>query len=151
MEARNQQAVTVALKGLVNVYPQNMILVPIKEYVDLLRATKSAETELVPGAYVRLKRGKYGGDLAIVENLSENGLEVRLKLVPRLDYGRNAEAGIDGKRKRVARIPPHDSFLSRRLLSMTLEICRSVAPMRTFTRETSTSEASCTKISKSPW
>lgn len=110
MEARNQQAVTVALKGLVNVYPQNMILVPIKEYVDLLRATKSAETELVPGAYVRLKRGKYGGDLAIVENLSENGLEVRLKLVPRLDYGRNAEAGIDGKRKRVARIPPPRLF-----------------------------------------
>lgn len=109
MEARNQQAVTVALKGLVNVYPQNMILVPIKEYVDLLRATKSAETELVPGAYVRLKRGKYGGDLAIVENLSENGLEVRLKLVPRLDYGRNAEAS-DGKRKRVARIPPPRLF-----------------------------------------
>ncbi|ANB12789.1 transcription elongation factor SPT5 [Sugiyamaella lignohabitans] len=79
-----------------------MVLVPIKEYPDMFRVNKSKEQELTPGNYVRIKRGKYMGDLAIVENLSENGLEARLKVVPRLDYGKSASV-IDSdalKRKR---------------------------------------------------
>lgn len=106
IEARKQAAVIQALKGLVNVYTQNMILVPIKEYPDLLRVNKSKEQELTPGTYVRIKRGKYQGDLAVVENLSESGLEARLKIVPRLDYGKAAQlfaqANMDSKRKRPA-------------------------------------------------
>lgn len=100
IEARKQAAVLQALKGFANVYTQNMVLVPIKEYPDLLRVTKSKEMELTPGTYVRIKRGKYAGDLAIVENLSENGLEARLKVVPRLDYGRSVIIDSEGKRKR---------------------------------------------------
>ena len=108
IEARKQAAVQQALVGFTNVYPRNMVLVPIKEYPDMFRVNKSNETELIPGTYVRVKRGKYQGDLGIVENLSENGLEVRLKLVPRLDYGKGAalldesNASPDQKRKRSA-------------------------------------------------
>ncbi|VVT46978.1 uncharacterized protein SAPINGB_P001483 [Magnusiomyces paraingens] len=99
IEARKVTAVDHALKGLVNVYGSSKILVPIKEYTDLLRVNKSKEQELTPGTYVRIKRGKYQGDLAIVENLSENGLEARLKVVPRLDYGRTAALNADGKKR----------------------------------------------------
>lgn len=106
IEARKQAAITHAVKGFANVYTQNMILVPIKEYSDLLRVNKSKEQELTPGTYVRIKRGKYQGDLAVVENLLENGLEARLKIVPRLDYGKAAllfaASNQDGKRKRPA-------------------------------------------------
>lgn len=114
IEARKQSAVEQALKGFANVYMQNMVLVPIKEYPDLLHVNKSKQAELTPGSYVRIKRGKYAGDLAIVENFSENGLEARLKVVPRLDYGKSntIDTGLDGKRKRAgfgankARPPP---------------------------------------------
>jgi transcription elongation factor SPT5 len=40
---------------------------------------------------VRIKRGKYTGDLAQVESVQSNGLDVELRLVPRLDYGLNED------------------------------------------------------------
>lgn len=116
VEARNQKAALQACKGVVHLFSQSKILlVPIKEYPDLFRVRKSQDTELVPGAYVRVKRGKYAGDLAVVENLSENGLEVQLRLVPRLDYGRAPiidTASGQSKRKRATATdrPPQRLF-----------------------------------------
>ncbi|KAF8248719.1 hypothetical protein K440DRAFT_243169 [Wilcoxina mikolae CBS 423.85] len=90
VEAYNQNDVIDALNGISNVYPRSpKILVPIKEMPDLLNVIKT--TEIVPGTWVRLKRGKYQGDLAQVENVLANGLEVRIRLVPRLDYGQNQD------------------------------------------------------------
>lgn len=109
IEARKQADITAALDGLMNVFPRiKIVLVPIKEMPDLLRVTKSKQ--LQPGGYVRLKRGKYGGDLAQIDDVETNGLEVSLRIVPRLDYGLNEDSrapmvdgGIKGelqKRKR---------------------------------------------------
>jgi transcription elongation factor SPT5 len=71
---------------------------------DLLRVQKSEE--LLPGGWVRIKRGKYQGDLAQIEEVETNGLNVTVRLVPRLDYGMNEDAnalvGPDAKRKRGA-------------------------------------------------
>ena len=111
VEARKQSDVFIALEGLSNVYPRTkMVLVPIKEMPDLLRTTKSKDIE--PGSYVRIKRGKYQGDLAQVDTVVPSGLEVGLRIVPRLDYGLNEDVnapmvetntvnGVAGKRKRV--------------------------------------------------
>ncbi|CAB16890.1 Transcription elongation factor spt5 [Schizosaccharomyces pombe] len=85
VEARKQSHVLDALNGVLNVYTNNMILVPIKEMPDLLKVQKQV-VELLPGAYVRIRRGKYAGDLAQVDNLSENGLTARVRIVPRIDY-----------------------------------------------------------------
>ncbi|ODV58022.1 transcription elongation factor SPT5, partial [Ascoidea rubescens DSM 1968] len=103
IEARRPEAVDYALKGLVNVFTsQPKLLVPVKEFPDLLRAVRSTDVEVKPGLYVRITRGKYKNDLAIVEDISENGLEARLKVVPRLDYGRNQQStDADGKKKRA--------------------------------------------------
>ncbi|KAI9794269.1 MAG: transcription elongation factor spt5 [Peltula sp. TS41687] len=90
VEAPKQSDVYVALDGLSNVYPRTkLFLVPIKEMPDLLRTTKSKEIE--PGSYVRIKRGKYQGDLAQVDTVVQSGLEVGLRIVPRLDYGLNED------------------------------------------------------------
>lgn len=90
IEARRQADVFAALDGVSNVYPRvKTILVPIKEMPYLLRVTKSKQ--LQPGGYVRLKRGKYAGDLAQIDDVETNGLEASLKIVPRLDYGINEE------------------------------------------------------------
>lgn len=103
VEARRQADVMEALDSMSNVYPRtNMILVPVKEMPDLLRVQKSEE--LVPGGWVRVKRGKYQGDLAQIDEVETNGLDVSVKLVPRLDYGMNedsARPNTDPKRKRV--------------------------------------------------
>jgi transcription elongation factor SPT5 len=92
VEARKQSDIVTALEGLSNVYPRpgNIVLVPIKEMPDLLRTTKTKALE--PGAYVRIKRGKYQGDLAQIDAVETNGLEVLLRIIPRLDYGLNEDA-----------------------------------------------------------
>ncbi|KAL9599087.1 MAG: hypothetical protein Q9219_004045 [cf. Caloplaca sp. 3 TL-2023] len=112
VEARRQSDVTAALDGLSNVYPrgEKTVLIPIKEMPDLLRVNKTEQ--LQPGGYVRIKRGKYVGDLAQIDDVEENGLGVTLRIVPRLDYGLNEDTSapmIDGgikgdvqKRKRHA-------------------------------------------------
>jgi transcription elongation factor SPT5 len=124
IEAYKQSDVMDALNGIQNVYPRGpKILVPIKEMPDLLNVVKTAE--IIPGTWVRFKRGKYQGDLAQVENVLSNGLEVRVRVVPRLDYGNGLDRRNEGpplapgeKRKRnpvnkantVAGRPPQRLF-----------------------------------------
>lgn len=105
IEAKKPEAIQQALTGMVNVYANQRIIVPVSEYPDLLKQVKSSDVEIVPGIYVRITRGKYKGDLAIVDNLSENGLEVRCKLVPRLDYGKNDDFTPDGRRIKLRTKP----------------------------------------------
>ncbi|KAJ5280796.1 Transcription elongation factor spt5 [Penicillium angulare] len=102
-EARRQPDVTDGLEGINFYYPsQKLTLVPVKEMPDLLRVQKSEE--LNPGGWVRMKRGKYHDDLAQIEEVETNGLNVTVRLVPRLDYGMNDDSAamVDPKRKRTA-------------------------------------------------
>lgn len=105
IEAVRMDAVNHILSSLPGIYNNvGKVLVPIEEYPDLLRPGSSQESRLKPGSYVRVKIGKYKGDLGIVDNLAENDLEVRVKLVPRLDYGRSNNSIIDpstGRRRPV--------------------------------------------------
>ncbi|KAB8265854.1 transcription elongation factor Spt5 [Aspergillus pseudonomiae] len=107
VEARRQADVMDALQDMSNVYPRTkMILVPVREMPDLLRVQKSEE--LLPGGWVRIKRGKYQNDLAQIEEVETNGLAVTVRLVPRLDYGLNEDTGapfMDPKRKRPGTNP----------------------------------------------
>lgn len=48
-----------------NVYGSKLQLVPVNEMVDCLRV-KQTDNDLELGAWVRVKRGKYGGDLGKV-------------------------------------------------------------------------------------
>lgn len=101
VEAANEATALKAVAGMPNVFASNKVLkVPIKEYPDMFRVAKKQETELVPGKYVRVRRGRYAGDLAVVVDLSDNGLEARLKLLPRLDYGRTTQVGGAKSRER---------------------------------------------------
>ncbi|KAJ2968717.1 hypothetical protein NUW58_g10160 [Xylaria curta] len=106
VEAYRQTDILQALDGMLNVYPRTkLLLVDIKEMPDLLRVQKTPTLE--PGAWVRLRRPlKYAGDLAQVQDITENGLDVRVRFIPRLDYGMRDEslsgATADGKRKRPA-------------------------------------------------
>ncbi|PHH65375.1 hypothetical protein CDD81_2479 [Ophiocordyceps australis] len=104
VEAQRQTDILVALDGMLNVYPRSkMTLVDIKDMPELLRVTKTPSLE--PGAWVRLRRpAKHNGDLAQVLDVTENGLEARVRFIPRLDYGMRDDAlatvTADGKRKK---------------------------------------------------
>lgn len=101
VEAGRQTDILKGLDGLMNVYPHSkMVLVEIKDMPELLRVSKTPTLE--PGAWVRLKRPmKHNGDLAQVVDVTENGLEARVRFIPRLDYGvRDEPVTADGKRKR---------------------------------------------------
>ncbi|CAK7268936.1 transcription elongation factor spt5 [Sporothrix epigloea] len=92
VEALRQTDIMTALDGMLNVYPRTkLILVEIKDMPDLFRVTKTPTLE--PGAWVRLRRPlKYAGDLAQVLDVTENGLEARVRFIPRLDYGLREES-----------------------------------------------------------
>lgn len=124
VEARRVADVLACIEGIDFVFPKRHTdLVPIKEMPQLLRVNK--ERKIQPGDYVRIKRGKYKGDLAKVDDVEPNGLDATAKLVPRLDYGLNEDAnapvfdgGLKGqlsKRKRqgpnsAAKRPPQRLF-----------------------------------------
>lgn len=91
VEAYKQPQVLKALDNIPNAYPRTkIILVPINEMTDLLRVQQNKAVE--PGMYVRIKRGKYQGDLAQIDEVESNGLVVGLKIIPRLDYGATDDA-----------------------------------------------------------
>jgi len=104
VEAQRQNDIMIALDGMLNVYPRTkMLLVEIKDMPDLLRVNKTPTLE--PGAWVRLRKpAKHNGDLAQVLDVTENGLEARVRFIPRLDYGARDDPSAlvtgDGKRKR---------------------------------------------------
>ncbi|KAF2102530.1 transcription initiation protein spt5 [Rhizodiscina lignyota] len=102
VEAWNQMAVERATEDVQNLYPRSKItLIPVSEMPDLLRTQK--DKQLTEGMYVRIKRGLYTGDLAQVYEVVNNGSEVEVRLVPRVDYGVSEDLNApatDGKRKR---------------------------------------------------
>ncbi|KAJ3837350.1 hypothetical protein F5878DRAFT_726124 [Lentinula raphanica] len=103
VEARSAQQVNQACNGLVGVYPSRGIhLVPIDEMALLLMIKKvDGGEKVVPGTWVRLKRGKYAGDLAQVVDVTENGEEVGVRFVPRIDLNPREDDGGGRKRKKT--------------------------------------------------
>lgn len=100
VEARSSKLVSEACNGLVGVFPSRGItLVPIEEMASLLQIKKQDLT-VTPGSWVRIRRGKYAGDLAQVMDITENGEDVGLKFVPRIDLTPRDDAAIDAAGKK---------------------------------------------------
>jgi ribosomal protein L24 len=100
VEARSAKQVQQAVQGLVGVYISRGIqLVPIEEMASLLTIKKQEQT-VQEGTWVRIKRGKYAGDLAQVMDVTENGEDVGLRFVPRIDLTPRDENAMDVTKKR---------------------------------------------------
>lgn len=102
VEADSKQHVIELIEGIQNVFMgSDQFSIPPKERPDLLRKKKRAPLEV--GKFVRMQRPPtYKGDLAKVVEVSTNGLDCVVQLVPRLDYGlsEDTNAAMDNKRKR---------------------------------------------------
>ena len=111
VEARSAKQVQEACNGLVGIYPSRGInLVPIEEMASLLQIKKQDLT-VTPGTWVRIRRGKYQGDLAQVMDITENGEEVGSKFIPRIDLNPKDEP-LDGKKRK--KITPGATSFSMR-------------------------------------
>jgi transcription elongation factor SPT5 len=102
VEARGAAPVLAVLTGLVGVFLSTPPkLVPIEEMAPLLKIKKKDEN-IQPGMWVRMKRGKYAGDLAQVIDVDQitNGV-AGLKFIPRIDLTprekRSRDKGSNGK------------------------------------------------------
>ncbi|KAG6832190.1 hypothetical protein H0H87_002300 [Tephrocybe sp. NHM501043] len=108
VEARSAKQVSEACNGLVGVFPSRGItLVPIEEMASLLQIKKQDLT-VTPGTWVRIRRGKYAGDLAQVMDITENGEDVGLKFVPRIDLNPRDDITLDpaGKKRKKPQAGP---------------------------------------------
>lgn len=87
VESKSAADVLYAVQDVVGCYARGesqLQMVPIGEMADLLKITKLQPTVKI-GGWVRVKRGKYAGDLAQVIDQAENGEDVGIKFVPRID------------------------------------------------------------------
>ena len=86
VEARQAASVTAAVTGIVGVFiSRGVSLVPIEEMAPLLKIRKK-EANLTAGMWVRMKRGKYAGDLAqVIDNDQMTSGVVGIKFIPRID------------------------------------------------------------------
>ncbi|KAI3653726.1 hypothetical protein MP228_001673 [Amoeboaphelidium protococcarum] len=105
VEARSMGDVQMAVDKMNNVYASKITLVPLNEMTQVLQP-KKLKAELQLNSWVRVKRGKYKGDLAQVLDVAENYASLQIRLIPRLDLAaqtssqdRRRGVGDDAKQK----------------------------------------------------
>ncbi|KAL1828017.1 hypothetical protein ACET3Z_006429 [Daucus carota] len=84
IEAYKQCDVYEACTGICSMYPRGMVPVSEKELSCLFNVRRSS-SNISTGTWVRLKKGKYKGDLAQVTAVNGSRRKAMLKLIPRID------------------------------------------------------------------
>ncbi|QDS68822.1 hypothetical protein FKW77_006424 [Venturia effusa] len=104
VEATQTEHVLAATDNISFCYGRSGItIIDIKERPDLLHTIPPKPIE--PGMWVRIKKPqRYAGDLAQVSSVEDNGSDITLKIIPRIDYGveEDINAPQNIKRKRPA-------------------------------------------------
>lgn len=108
IEAYNKNDVIAAIDKMFHFYSTKISLVPIVEMTDVLRVESKSSSKFMggqldmnrlrPGLWVRVKRGKYEGDLAQIVDVLEASESAVIKLLPRLDiYAFNSSSSARGQ------------------------------------------------------
>lgn len=82
--------VRAAVFGIPDVFSYHTTLVPIAQMTTILRVSNRA-AELKSGDWIRIKRGKYTGDLGQVYQVDPSGQKVEIRVMPRLDFSNGDE------------------------------------------------------------
>lgn len=91
IEAKRRANVRKALENINYVFSTKLRLVPPQEMADCLKM-KSKSVELIPGSWVRPKKGLYAGDIAKVTEVLVNG-DVLCTLIPRINFEKLSTTG----------------------------------------------------------
>ena len=107
IEARKEDTVKAAISGIRDAFINSVRILPMDEMVDVLTVAAPKDVLLKKDAWVRVKRGKYKGDIGRIFKMDDSGAHAYVKLIPRLDLEKVAPAAIavapGGKRKRKPR------------------------------------------------
>ena len=87
VEAHREFHVKEAVKGL-KILNMNLIdIISVKEVTQIFTPDPTRNIDIQVGQFVRVKRGQYDGDLAIIQNFDDDFKKCLVKLVPRLYSG----------------------------------------------------------------
>ncbi|KAJ2002627.1 transcription elongation factor spt5 [Coemansia thaxteri] len=92
VEARSVADARDAVEGIAGVFASKLALVGLGDMVDVVRV-RARTPRIRAGAWVRVKRGKYAGDVAQVVAVLDAADSVEVRLVPRVDYDAVGKAG----------------------------------------------------------
>ena len=87
VEAHRDFHVKDAIKGLKNLNINTVKIIPVKEVTQIFQPDPTKQPSLEVGQFVRLKKGLYAGDLAMVVGSDESYRRIKIKMVPRLYSG----------------------------------------------------------------
>ncbi|KAJ3049133.1 transcription elongation factor spt5 [Rhizophlyctis rosea] len=104
LEASSSQNITRAIDQVPNLYPNSMKIIPMEEMAACL-TIKSKESDIQIGQWVRVKRGVYQGDLGKVQDISEGGDMITVRLIPRFDLDKGPKDQSNKRKKFDARPP----------------------------------------------
>ena len=128
VEATKLAHVMVAVNRIAGIFSSKTMLVPIKEMPDILSTVKK-DILLKPMSWVRIKRGKFAGDLAQVIEMEEGRNVALLKIIPRIDLAnlkRSTKAvNPADKRKKMQARPPARLFKPEELSHLGADIQKS--------------------------
>lgn len=116
IEAHRDFHVKEAIKGLKNLNINTVKIIPVKEVTQVFQPDPTKQASLEVGQFVRLKKGLYKDDLAMVVEFDDSFRRIKIKMVPRLMSGSYVEeAGDndkdnDGADKKIR--PPKRFFIA---------------------------------------
>lgn len=87
VEAHRDFHVKEAIKGMKVLNMNSVEIIPVKEITQIFTPDPSKNINLEVGQFVRVKRGLYDGDLAIIQDFDEGLKKIKVKIVPRLMSG----------------------------------------------------------------
>jgi len=100
VESYSEPAVLEAIQGVRGLMIYSMRLIPIQDMTTVMNVTPKKKP-VKPNDWVRMTRGHYKGDLALVKSVRDSGLKCIVQCVPRIDLT-------------LADLPPEEARIRRR-------------------------------------
>ncbi|KAL7569173.1 hypothetical protein ACA910_016999 [Epithemia clementina (nom. ined.)] len=117
IEAYTEPAVMEAIQNVRGLLQYTMRLVPIGDMTTVMTVT-SKKKPVQKNEWVRLTRGHYKGDLALVKEVKDSGLRCIVQCVPRLDLTLGEMMGEEARVRRKTVRPPQKFFSPQELKAM---------------------------------
>ena len=117
VEAFSEPAVMEAIQNVRGLLQYSMRLVPIGDMTTVMTVT-SKKKPVQKNEWVRLTRGHYKGDLALVKEVKDSGLRCIVQCVPRLDLTLGDLSAEEARMRRRTVRPPQKFFSPQELKAM---------------------------------
>lgn len=99
-----------AIKGIKNLNINTVKIIPVKEVTQIFLPDPTKQPTLEVGQFVRLKKGLYAKDLAMVVEFDDSFRRIKVKMVPRLTSGTYEDNNDNDGETQAKRMRPPKRF-----------------------------------------